>query len=144
MSESWLVATDFSSCSDLAVTQAARLAACTGGELILLHAHSVPAVNEQFQTGEATFGEENKLKEKLEKMADKLKSDHDGLQVKFDVVGGAPAKTILEESSRLNVDHIVVGTHGRTGLSHVLLGSVAEKVVHGADRPVMVVREVGA
>jgi nucleotide-binding universal stress UspA family protein len=56
------------------------------------------------------------------------------------VVHGVPFQAILETASSQQVDLIVMGTHGRTGLRYVLLGSVAEKVVHLAPCPVLVVR----
>ena len=55
-------------------------------------------------------------------------------------LNGEPAHTIVEAAERGDYDLIALGTHGRTGLSHLLLGSVAEKVVRRATRPVMTVR----
>ena len=56
------------------------------------------------------------------------------------VVAGDPADAIVRMAEELEVDLIVMGTHGRTGLQHVLLGSVAEKVVRLALCPVLTVR----
>ena len=53
---------------------------------------------------------------------------------------GQPYVEIVNEAKRLNTDLIIMGTHGRTGLSHVLIGSVAEKVLRLAPCPVMVLR----
>jgi nucleotide-binding universal stress UspA family protein len=53
---------------------------------------------------------------------------------------GDPADAIVREAAQLGVDLIVMGTHGRTGLQHVLLGSVAEKVIRHASCPVLTVR----
>ena len=64
-----------------------------------------------------------------------------GLEVKLDTLQGmSPAATICDYAKQQNVDCIVVGTHGRTGLKHMLLGSVAEKVVRHAPCSVFVVR----
>ena len=52
---------------------------------------------------------------------------------------GRPSEVILDLAQREGADLIVMGTHGRTGLSHVLLGSVAERVVRQAECPVMTV-----
>ena len=57
-----------------------------------------------------------------------------------EVVAGHPADAIVRVAAERGVDLIVMGTHGRTGLQHVLLGSVAEKVVRLASCPVMTVR----
>jgi nucleotide-binding universal stress UspA family protein len=53
---------------------------------------------------------------------------------------GDPATTILERAASGKYDLLVMGTHGRTGLSHMLMGSVAEKVVRRAPCPVLTVR----
>ena len=57
-----------------------------------------------------------------------------------EVVAGSPAETIVRVAQEHDADLIVMGTHGRTGLQHVLLGSVAEKVVRLAACPVLTVR----
>ncbi len=57
------------------------------------------------------------------------------------VQSGAPAEAIIGAAKKLPADMIVIATHGRTGLKHVLLGSVAEHVVRKAPCPVLVVRE---
>ena len=64
-----------------------------------------------------------------------------GLEGEVVVVQGVPFQKILETAKNQQVDLIIMGTHGRTGLQHVLLGSVAEKVVHLAPCPVLVVRQ---
>ena len=53
---------------------------------------------------------------------------------------GRPAKSIVEYADDQDVDHIVMGSHGRTGMSRILLGSVAETVIRRSDVPVTVVR----
>jgi len=64
----------------------------------------------------------------------------DVLEVETIVVKGVPFNEIINAATEINVDLIVIGTHGRTGLSHVMLGSVAEKVVRKATCPVLTVR----
>lgn len=54
---------------------------------------------------------------------------------------GSAVETILDHTNSLNADLIVMGTHGRTGLAHFLNGSVAERVVRYADRPVLIEHE---
>ncbi|PSQ23605.1 universal stress protein UspA, partial [Halobacteriales archaeon QS_9_67_17] len=53
---------------------------------------------------------------------------------------GQPARTIVDYADDNDIDEIVIGSHGRQGISRVLLGSVAENVVRRADMPVTVVR----
>jgi nucleotide-binding universal stress UspA family protein len=66
---------------------------------------------------------------------------HDAWQV--EVATGPPAEAIVRVAEERKADLIVMGTHGRTGLQHVLLGSVAEKVVRLASCPVLTVRYKG-
>jgi nucleotide-binding universal stress UspA family protein len=54
---------------------------------------------------------------------------------------GNPVEEIVEEARTAGVDLLVIATHGRTGLSHVLLGSVAERIVREAPCPVLTIRE---
>lgn len=53
---------------------------------------------------------------------------------------GSPAQTLVETAEEWEADHVVVGSHGRTGVSRILLGSVAERIVRSAPTPVTVVR----
>ena len=64
-----------------------------------------------------------------------------GLEGATVVIHGVPFHEILETAKTQLVDLIIMGTHGRTGLQHVLLGSVAEKVVRLAPCPVLVARQ---
>lgn len=64
-----------------------------------------------------------------------------GLKGDMIVAHGVPFHEILDTAQRRQVELIVMGTHGRTGLTHILLGSVAEKVVRLAPCPVLVVRQ---
>ena len=64
-----------------------------------------------------------------------------GLEGEIAVVHGIPFQEILDTAKTQQVDLIIMGTQGRTGLQHVLMGSVAEKVVRLAPCPVLVVRQ---
>lgn len=63
-----------------------------------------------------------------------------GTDVETEVIVGRPARTIIEYSEEHDIDAIVMGSHGRNGLSRILLGSVAESVVRRSSVPVTVVR----
>jgi nucleotide-binding universal stress UspA family protein len=69
---------------------------------------------------------------------------HAGLQGDALLANGTPAQTIMDTAGEQGVDLIIMGTHGRTGLTHVLLGSVAEHVVRQAPCPVLVTRKAAA
>ena len=141
MAETWMVAHDFSPCSDAALLEAARLLSPLRGTLHVLHIHAPVDGPTHLQWGEQTFELANDLRARMERMATVVKEAHPGCTLKVNVASGDPLRTILSEADRLDVDHIVVGTHGKTGLTHLVLGSVAERVVKEAKVPVLVVKE---
>ncbi|MFO7927369.1 MAG: universal stress protein [Halobacteriota archaeon] len=63
-----------------------------------------------------------------------------GVEIETESTVGRPSKAIVEHAEERDIDHIVIGSHGRAGISRVLLGSVAETVVRRAHVPVTVVR----
>lgn len=65
---------------------------------------------------------------------------NESFPIKRSVVCGPPFMEIIHYARKQEIDLIVIGTHGRTGLKHVLLGSVAEKVIRKASCPVLSVR----
>jgi nucleotide-binding universal stress UspA family protein len=60
-----------------------------------------------------------------------------------EVVIGTPFQEILKRIEQGNIDLVVVGTHGRTGIEHVIVGSTAERLVRRSKVPVLTVREQG-
>jgi len=67
-------------------------------------------------------------------------ADEYGAELETEVVVGRPARSINEYADENDIDQILIGSHGRTGVSRILLGSVAEAVVRRAHCPVTVVR----
>lgn len=63
-----------------------------------------------------------------------------GVEIETDQITGGVSRSILDYIEEADVDHVVIGSHGRTGASRILLGSVAEKVVRRSPVPVTVVR----
>jgi nucleotide-binding universal stress UspA family protein len=136
--KTYLVAHDFSAFGDAAIAQASELAKLTKGKLILLHVHPPEVVPPGQQTGESTYNDILHDNAELQTMSDDLKAH--GVEVEIESVIGEPAKQILAEAERRAVDMVVMGTHGRKGISALLLGSVAEKIVREAKMPVLVVK----
>lgn len=74
----------------------------------------------------------------LQTFADKY--DNDQITIALEIAEGKPFIEIIKAAKNYDVDLIVMGTHGRTGLQHMLIGSVAEKVVRKAPCPVLTVK----
>ncbi len=133
-----LVPVDLSKRSELAISYGAMLAAQSGAELILTINVNMPerAVIEDFAGGERVSIEEAG-RAALHRLASRLAPDVEtSLDLRF---RDFPAEGILDAAESLEVDMIVVASHGRAGMSRWLLGSVAEKIARGAEVPVVIV-----
>jgi nucleotide-binding universal stress UspA family protein len=133
---------DFSPHAHEALVAAAELAERSGGRLTLLHAYDLPPVEYAL----APYGVPEML-DRLRGVAEDKIADwqreamaRGAAEVDTVVVPGRPAEVIVREARERKTDLVVIGTHGRTGLAHALLGSVAEKVVRQAPCPVWVAR----
>lgn len=142
-----LVATDFSDCSRDAVAYALDFAERLGAELAVVHVFERPVY---FEVGVAHslqlqhnvdqwIGE---LKREMSAQMDAVIAQLRGRAptVRAVMKDGAPVEQILKAAQETSAELIVIGTHGRTGLPHVLIGSVAERVVRHAPCPVLTVR----
>jgi nucleotide-binding universal stress UspA family protein len=140
-----LVPVDFSPHAEHAFTYATTLAERFGAKLALLY-----VVDDSFVTGgwssEIYVSNVPELMENLIADADRrlatLKASAAalGLTAETAVIRGRPAPAIVEHAKNGGFDLIVMGTHGRTGVSHVVMGSVAERVLRKAPCPVLTVR----
>lgn len=133
-----LVPVDFSPCSRKALQYAIPFVQESGGELFLVH-----VVEPYYVTGELGVNF-NELQADAEKSAKKhlealQKTVKHGCRIA--VRTGNPAQEIIQEAKASGADMIVISTHGRSGFSHLFMGSVAERVVQHASCPVLVVRE---
>jgi Universal stress protein UspA and related nucleotide-binding proteins len=136
-----LVPTDGSEFTKNAVDKALELARLVDGKLTALYVVDGSAYNRS-NADTNTNPYDTSEKEGIYATAYvEEKGREMGIIVEIKIVEGNPAKTILQESE--NYDLIVMGTLGRTGLSKLIMGSVAEKVVQNAKCPVMVVRSPG-
>ena len=136
-----LVPIDFSQDSEHAVDAAVGLAQQFQARLTLLHAIHIP---EAAEVNLAAYMDKIRS-EADQSMTPRLKRVQDaGATAEAVTVVGAPSQAIVDTARDRQADLIVMGTHGRTGLRHMLIGSVAERVVRMAPCPVMVVpREAG-
>ena len=131
-----LVPIDFSQDSEHAVDSAVGLAQQFQSRLTLLHAIYIP---EAAEVNLAAYMDKIRS-EADQSMAARLKRVQGaGIAADAVTVIGAPSQAIVDTARDLHADLIVMGTHGRTGLRHMLIGSVAERVVRLAPCPVMVV-----
>ena len=129
-------ATDLSPVSERAWRYALKLADAFAAEVILLH-----AVRPTKLAGLGDQAQEHylaPLRAELERRQQSVESL--GLCARRKVVVGVPAEVIVIEAQAEQADLVVVGTHGRSGLPHVLLGSVAEAVIRKAPCPVLAVK----
>jgi len=143
-----VAATDFSEDSNLALGYAQELALKFSGDIVLLHVDQplapvmmTPELGPSMDVGAmGRIAEEQRMlaQKELDKIAGKLREA--GLKVKVHLKVGSPFLEILHTAQSENADLIVLGTHGRTGLAHVLMGSVAERVVQKAPCPVLTIR----
>lgn len=139
-----LVPTDFSRDAELSTSVALDLLAKQPGEttLVLLHVYHLPyeyTAYGSIPTSLDYFKDvEGAAEERLRDLAEPLASE--GLSVKTVAREGYPPEVIVGEAEAIGADLIALGTHGRSGLTHLLLGSTAERVVHHASCPVLTVR----
>lgn len=138
-----LVPLDFSACSEAALPYTASLARKYGAKVTLLHV--IPT--QMYAVGEADFWQlSDQVLTTLEQEARQKfaavfsPAEREQLEVAEKVTQGVPFAEIIEEAKEQAVDLIVMATHGRAGVSHLILGSVTEQVVRQAPCPVLTVR----
>ncbi len=148
--EKILVATDFSDCSLLALERASQLGQYYDAKIDLLHVYQLPPyVEPNIGVGFTNVVTDEPLLDVVRGQAEAeleaflKRAVASGVVVRdSQLVLGIAATTILDVARDGAYDLIALGTHGRTGLPHLLMGSVAERVVRRADRPVLTVRQV--
>ena len=133
---------DYSIYSEKALSYAIEFAEKYGAKLFLMHVLDIRVydINDPDLYNANIVDSEtiSKLRERLLKC---VNEDVKGkIPVEAIVLQGVPFVEIIKASKEYNINLIVLGTHGRTGLSHAIMGSVAEKVVRKAPCPVLTVR----
>lgn len=132
-----LFPTDFSTASDAGLAHAASLARESGARLLILHVEEPPMA---YGGGELYYGVPNPDNAALLKMLQDVVPTSD-VPYEHRLVVGDPASEIVRVAEEEKVDLIVLGTHGRTGLRRLLMGSVAEAVLRRAPCPVFTFKE---
>lgn len=138
-----VVATDFSPVSDKALVKAVELARQLDAALHLVHIVQIHPVNMP-ESGNVKIDELEAIEEKSanDNLAKYVESYGGSIEMTTHVLHGAPAAQVNKMVEKLNADLIVMGTHGRTGLAHLIMGSVAESVLKKAAVPVMCVKNL--
>lgn len=133
-----LYPTDFSKPSDAGLQVATALARDTGAKLLIVHVEEPPAA---YGGGEMYYGLPEPDMESLRRMLSEVVPSDTQVSYEHRLVTGDPATEIVRLAKEEDVDLIVMGTHGRTGLRRMLMGSVAEAVVRRAECPVFTLKE---
>jgi nucleotide-binding universal stress UspA family protein len=138
-----VVGTDFSDASARALDYACDLARALSASIDLVHAVDVPAITLPIEGAVmSTADHVAKLSIDAQAQLDTVLAGraNRGVALRGHVRTGVADSELVSYAEEVGADLIVVGTHGRTGVAHVLLGSVAERVVRTARCPVLSVR----
>jgi len=133
-----LFPTDFSHTGDAALDLATSLARERGATLLIVHVEEPPAA---YGGGEMYYGMPDPATEDLKKMLSEIVPGDPQVHHEHRLITGDPAVAIARLAEQEGVELIVMGTHGRTGLLRLLMGSVAEAVVRRAPCPVLTLKQ---
>lgn len=140
-----LVPTDFSPSSDAAIDAAIDLAQRFDAKVTLLHVWQLPVypyMEAMLNLSALASEVERGATEALEKQLQQVRSRYPAVQSVVQM--GLPWQAIIEIVKSQQVDLVVMGTHGRRGFDHLILGSVAERVVRLSPVPVLTIRGAAA
>lgn len=138
-----LFANDFAETSEEVFDYALSLARKYGAKLLIVHVINEPVDLRGFYVPHISFENlEKEIVEGAEKMMDKFcrTKVKDFADYETMILSGIPYEEIIKKAEEAQASLIVMGTHGRRGLDHMLFGSTAERVVRGAGCPVLTVR----
>jgi nucleotide-binding universal stress UspA family protein len=135
-----LLATDFSRCADRALNYALTIASAWKARLHIAHVlEFMPGMNPEYPVNHMYL--EQLRKEAAQHMSDvEARATQAGLSAQTSIDIGIPSQRIEAAAVQTGASIIVMGTHGRTGLEHILVGSTAERVVRTASCPVLAVK----
>lgn len=132
-----LFPTDFSHTGDAAMDMAEALARDFGASILIVHVEETPTA---YGGGEMYYGMLEPNREDLEKMLADVKPKDAAIEFEHHLITGEPAEAVARFAKSNDVDLVVMGTHGRTGVMRLLMGSVAEAVVRRAPCAVLTVK----
>jgi nucleotide-binding universal stress UspA family protein len=133
---------DHSDCSKEALKYAVSFAMKDEAKLYLMHIIDIRSFNDSVVAMSQQVPDEETLELLRIKLLDCIPEEiRDDMNVEAFVVQGIPFAEIISTAREKDIDMIVIGSHGRTGLKHMMLGSVSEKVVRKAPCPVLTVRQ---
>lgn len=134
---------DFSDISNHAFQIAIDLALRFKADLHVIHVFQLPASAFPEGVYDAPDGMETKIESELLNRLDEFVNNNTTpkTNITTGIYEGIPHVEIIRSADENNVDMVIMGTHGRTGLSQVLLGSVAERVIRTSSIPVLLVRK---
>lgn len=136
--ETVLVPTDGSDAACIAADHGIGLAAATDAAMHVVHVVDLTAVSGELASAELFDALEETGQKAVDAVIDR--ADEANLHaIEASILSGTPARALLNYVDERDIDLVVMGTHGRTGLSRYLLGSVTEKIVRLADLPVLTV-----
>jgi nucleotide-binding universal stress UspA family protein len=133
-----LFPTDFSTASDAALAHAETLAKQAGASLLIVHVEEPPLA---YGGGELYYGLPEPNSERIQKMLEDVRPRDPAVPFEHRLTMGDPAGEVVRLAGDEGCEMIVMGTHGRTGLTRLLMGSVAEQIVRRAPCPVLIYRE---
>jgi len=138
-----LVPCDFSPQAMSAVKMAAEIATQSGSSLYILNVVEVPIMHDSMLMPTLSFEEEtmNELRNNADKQFEKIKNDFKSIPLVTDMLYGSPAVIIIDYIGDKQIDLVVMGTKGASGLKELFIGSNAEKIVRSAICPVITVRK---
>ncbi len=133
---------DHSECSKEALKYAVSFAMKDNAKLYLLHVVDIRTFNESIDAMSKQIPDEETLKQLKIKLLDCIPEEiRDDMNVEALVIQGIPFAEIISTARSNNIDMIVLGSHGRTGIVHMMMGSVSEKVVRKAPCSVLTVKK---
>jgi nucleotide-binding universal stress UspA family protein len=137
-----LIPTDFSKYADLAIEAGAQIAKKNNAEIVLLHMLELPGQSNDALTGETSIPAIMLFKNKADETLQDIKNRPylKGISIKEVVILDNTSKGITNYSNQNNIDLIIMGSHGSSGLEEIFIGTNTEKVVRLSSTPVLIIK----